>query len=231
MRPEHGASTWNIAALLEMLPPVSVERPDERLGRQRDHQLAQQRLAALAGTFAAGPQRAIDAALAVFNGTPGEPATFDRLHELLEQQPYRLAHWRTAFDEINYRRFFDVNDLGALRMEDPRVFDAAHALVLRLIAERTGHRAADRSPRRPPRSGGVLRAARARGSRGDGRTAARHADRSPFYILAEKILAHDELLPETGRSPARPATASSTRSTACSSIRATRRRSEASTRA
>ena len=66
---------------------------------------------------------------------PGEPATFDRLHELLERQPYRLAHWRTAFDEINYRRFFDVNDLGALRMEDPRVFEASHARVLHLIAD------------------------------------------------------------------------------------------------
>ena len=68
-----------------------------------------------------------------FNGRPGEPSTFDRLHELLEAQPYRLAYWRTASHEINYRRFFDINQLAGLRMEDPEVFAATHALILRLI--------------------------------------------------------------------------------------------------
>ena len=56
------------------------------------------------------------------------------LHELLEHQAYRLAFWRTALDEINYRRFFDVNDLAALRMEEPRVFRDTHGLLKRLIA-------------------------------------------------------------------------------------------------
>ena len=72
------------------------------------------------------------------SGSTARPASRRRsidLHALLEHQPYRLAYWRTAFDEINYRRFFDVNDLGALRMEDPRVFAAAHGRVLRLIAD------------------------------------------------------------------------------------------------
>lgn len=79
---------------------------------------------------------AIDAAVQELVGTPGEPHTFDALHELLERQAYRLAYWRVASDDINYRRFFDVNDLAALRMENPQVFEATHALVLRLIAER-----------------------------------------------------------------------------------------------
>ena len=70
----------------------------------------------------------IERVLAHWNGTVGDPRSFDRLHELLERQPYRLAHWRTAFDEINYRRFFDVNDLGGLCMEDRRVFDDVHRL-------------------------------------------------------------------------------------------------------
>ncbi|NIR29979.1 MAG: malto-oligosyltrehalose synthase [Gammaproteobacteria bacterium] len=68
------------------------------------------------------------------NGERGEPASFDRLHELLEQQAYRLAYWRVAADEINYRRFFDINDLAGLRMEVPAAFEATHALVLGLVS-------------------------------------------------------------------------------------------------
>jgi len=70
-----------------------------------------------------------------FNGTSGEPRSFDKLDALLDRQHYRLAYWRVAPDEINYRRFFDVNDLAALAMEREEVFEAAHALTLRLLAE------------------------------------------------------------------------------------------------
>ncbi|MGA3157020.1 MAG: malto-oligosyltrehalose synthase [Steroidobacteraceae bacterium] len=55
------------------------------------------------------------------------------LHELLERQVYRLAHWRVASDAINYRRFFDINALAALRMEDPEVFATTHRLLLELV--------------------------------------------------------------------------------------------------
>ena len=58
----------------------------------------------------------------LFNGTPGDPRSFDLLDELLDEQAYRLAYWRVAADEINYRRFFDVNDLAALSMERAEVF-------------------------------------------------------------------------------------------------------------
>jgi len=60
---------------------------------------------------------------------------FARLHELLERQSYRLASWRTAADDINWRRFFDVNELGGLRVERPAVFEATHAMIFRLVAE------------------------------------------------------------------------------------------------
>jgi (1->4)-alpha-D-glucan 1-alpha-D-glucosylmutase len=69
------------------------------------------------------------------NGEPGDPGSFDRLHALLEEQVYRLAYWQVASDEINYRRFFDINDLAGLRIEEAPVFSATHRLVLRLIAE------------------------------------------------------------------------------------------------
>lgn len=81
------------------------------------------------GAVAAHVQQNIEA----FNGTPGEPASFDALHELLEAQPYRLAFWKTAHDEINYRRFFHIQELGGLRMEDPRVFADTHHKVLQLV--------------------------------------------------------------------------------------------------
>lgn len=60
---------------------------------------------------------------------------FQNLHNLLERQSYRLASWRTAADDINWRRFFDVNELGGLRVERPAVFEATHAKIFELVAE------------------------------------------------------------------------------------------------
>jgi len=69
------------------------------------------------------------------NGHPGEPRSFDCLHRLLEAQVYRLANWLVSGEEINYRRFFDINDLIGLRMENPRVFAATHHLLRHLLAD------------------------------------------------------------------------------------------------
>jgi (1->4)-alpha-D-glucan 1-alpha-D-glucosylmutase len=66
---------------------------------------------------------------------PATPDGRERLHALLERQHYRLAWWRTAGDAINWRRFFDITELAALRIEDPAVFEAVHALPLRLYGE------------------------------------------------------------------------------------------------
>jgi (1->4)-alpha-D-glucan 1-alpha-D-glucosylmutase len=80
-------------------------------------------------------RRFIEENLVRFNGTPGAADSFDLLDDLLEQQCYRLSYWRVAADEINYRRFFDNNDLAAVSVERLDVFAATHALVLRLLAE------------------------------------------------------------------------------------------------
>ncbi len=77
----------------------------------------------------------IDENVASFRGTEGDARSFDALHELLEDQVYRLAYWRVAAEEINYRRFFDVNELAGLRTEDPKVFDLTHALIFRWVRE------------------------------------------------------------------------------------------------
>ncbi|KWU52769.1 malto-oligosyltrehalose synthase [Pseudomonas palleroniana] len=63
------------------------------------------------------------------------PEGFEQLHQLLEQQTYRLASWRTAADDINWRRFFDVNELGGLRVERSAVFEATHAKIFELISQ------------------------------------------------------------------------------------------------
>ena len=70
------------------------------------------------------------------NGVPAAPRSFDQLDNLLRQQCFRLAYWKTAPDEINYRRFFDINDLAALSMERPEVFTATHGFILNLLAKR-----------------------------------------------------------------------------------------------
>lgn len=126
----------SIATALRNLPVYTETEPGRMAERQREKEVARERLARLANSVARIREH-IAAAVRAFNGTAGEPATFDRLHDVLEAQPYRLAHWRTAFHEINYRRFFDINALAGLRMEDPQVFAATHGLVLRLIREGT----------------------------------------------------------------------------------------------
>lgn len=119
---------------LEHLPPYTATAAGLVAERQREKDVALGRLAALL-------QRAprirahVEENVLLFNGMPGDPASFDLLHALLEQQPYRLASWRTAMHEINYRRFFDINDLAGIRMEDPVVFDAAHAKLASLIRD------------------------------------------------------------------------------------------------
>jgi (1->4)-alpha-D-glucan 1-alpha-D-glucosylmutase len=85
--------------------------------------------------FAVTPEgkKTIDAALRAHDSE--NPTGRDRLHRLLERQHYRLAWWRTAADEVNWRRFFDVSTLGGMRVERPEVFDASHALIFRLFTE------------------------------------------------------------------------------------------------
>ena len=85
--------------------------------------------------LASDPQtlEAIQSNLQHFNSTT--EAGFHNLHQLLERQSYRLASWRTAADDINWRRFFDINELGGLRVERPAVFEATHGKIFQLIAE------------------------------------------------------------------------------------------------
>jgi (1->4)-alpha-D-glucan 1-alpha-D-glucosylmutase len=83
--------------------------------------------------------RAIERAVEVLNGIKGRPESFGPLHDLLERQAYRLAYWRVASSDVNYRRFFDIDSLAGLRVEERDVFDASHALIFRLVREGRVH--------------------------------------------------------------------------------------------
>jgi len=119
-----------LAREFQALPPrdalAAAAGPSRRITGRR----VQQRLADLLQSQA-GAAAALTAAIEAFN----EEAGRERLHALHEAQAYRLADWRMAADEINYRRFFDINELAALRVEDERVFEAVQGLALDLVAQ------------------------------------------------------------------------------------------------
>jgi 4-alpha-glucanotransferase/(1->4)-alpha-D-glucan 1-alpha-D-glucosylmutase len=115
--------------------PRREEASRARVGeRHQSKEVAKGRLGSLARSNAR-VAAAVGNAVAALNGRPDEPSSFDALHELLDAQPYRVAFWRVAQDEINYRRFFDINDLAALRQEGDKVFEATHRFIISLVNE------------------------------------------------------------------------------------------------
>ncbi|KPJ69510.1 maltooligosyl trehalose synthase [candidate division WOR-1 bacterium DG_54_3] len=81
------------------------------------------------------PEKLDEESVARFNGEPGKPESFNELDRLISDQLYRLSFWKVATEEINYRRFFNINELICLRAEDKEVFEAMHELVFRLVRE------------------------------------------------------------------------------------------------
>ena len=130
---EFYAELQSILTALEYLPRRAETDPERIAERTREKEIIKRRLERRCQE-APLVQSAIEKALTIINGTPGDPRSFDALDALLNDQAYRLAFWRVAAEEINYRRFFDVNDLAAIRMELPEVFDETHRLLLELVA-------------------------------------------------------------------------------------------------
>src|SRR5580658_3295885 len=116
------------------LPRRQEVSSDRIVERNRDKEINKRRLAALC---ARSPEvtASVLGAVESINGIPSDPASFDELHELIKVQAFRLANWRVASDDINYRRFFDTNDLAGLCMENESVFETTHRLILDFMAE------------------------------------------------------------------------------------------------
>jgi (1->4)-alpha-D-glucan 1-alpha-D-glucosylmutase len=114
------------------LPPHTETSPEQIELRTREKEVAKQRLARV---LEESPviRAHVEENILLFNGIPGNSSSFDLLHQLLEMQVYRLSYWRTAMHEINYRRFFDINELAGIRMEEPEVFRQAHVRVAEWI--------------------------------------------------------------------------------------------------
>jgi len=174
------------------LPRRSEMSSEKREERARDKEIHKRRLGILA-TDAPALTDSIEESIREFNGTPGDPTSFSEFHELIKAQAYRLAYWRVAADDINYRRFFDVNDLAGLCMEKEKVFDLTHRLVLELIQRgdvaglRIDHPDGLYDPAQYLR-----RLQRARNSQ----LPDEKHDPRPVYIVIEKVLIGDEQLPE-----------------------------------
>jgi (1->4)-alpha-D-glucan 1-alpha-D-glucosylmutase len=199
---------------LRQLPPNYVTDDDRIAQRQREIPAFLQRLQRLTGESAELTEKALQG----INGTRGDPRSFDALHQLLEAQAYRLAFWRVSSEEINYRRFFDINDLVGLRMENPRVFAETHKLLRRLLGDRSisglridhpdglldplqyftrvqmlyaASRCAGPEPQSPVAENGIelqVQSALEHHNRTNGQ--------APLYMLVEKILAPGEHLPK-----------------------------------
>ena len=209
----------SICTACDNLPPRTETDPEKVEERRREKEVIKRRLDTLCRSSPA-ILAFLEENVREFNGTRGDPRSFDLLDRLLGEQAYRLAHWRVAGEEINYRRFFDINELAAIRMEEPRVFEESHRLVLGLLADgriqglRIDHPDGLFDPkayfqrlqeehfvetcRRIARSEGwpadeIAPLVRARFSAEAGRAGVLR----PVYLVAEKVLGLGETVPES----------------------------------
>ena len=166
----------SIAVALGRLPPATATDRASVEERHRDKEVLGNRLERLLADEPA-LAAAVDGEIAALN------RDWDGLDNLLQRQNYRLAFWRVAGRELDYRRFFDIPELIALNMGDPEVFAETHELVLRLVKD------GDVSGLRIDHPDGLLDPAayfqRLRDAVGPG-----------VYVVGEKILEAEERLPE-----------------------------------
>ena len=187
-----GTEFLSIVTAIKHLPGRDAHDPELLAERHREKEVIKRRLAALT---ASSPEvlAHVQRAVAAFNGEKGNPRSFDLLDQLLSVQAYRLAHWRVAAEEINYRRFFDINELAAIRMEDPAVFDRVHAFAFELLKAGSidGLRIDHVDGLYDPGDYLVRLQERAREVRPD-----LYTNDRPLYVVVEKILGAGETMPE-----------------------------------
>lgn len=177
----------SVATAFGHLPGRRGLSPEGRTERNREKEVQKNRLATLADR-SSEIRDFLKATVELFNGTPKMPHSFDPLHELIKAQVYRLAQWRVAADDINYRRFFDINDLAALRMENEVVFDNTHRLVLELVGQ------GKIDGLRIDHPDGLYDPAEYFDRLREGLSRERKGEAGDFYVIAEKILTDKERL-------------------------------------
>ena len=179
----------SILTAIRHLPPRRMLDARALEERNREKEIVKRRVNAL-HSASAQFRAALEAVMQDVNGDPGNPSSFDRLDALLDAQSYRLAFWRVAAEEINYRRFFDITELAAVRMEDPEVFKDTHRLLMRLVREGKlqGLRIDHPDGLRDPAAYFRRLQASCRAALGS------DDDDEPFYVVVEKILEANERL-------------------------------------
>jgi (1->4)-alpha-D-glucan 1-alpha-D-glucosylmutase len=178
----------SILTAIDHLPARTDREPESVEERAREKEIIKRRLARACEE---SPQvlDAIEHVLHELAGRPGDARSFDALDELLQTQPYRLSYWRVAAEEINYRRFFDINELAAIRMELGEVWEATHKLLFELIGDVvTGVRIDHVDGLWNPRE--YLEKLQVRAAERWGRA----TESRPLYLLTEKILSGNEQL-------------------------------------
>ncbi len=189
----HVSELQSIMTQLEKMPPRTATDPALIAERAREKEVAKVRLEQLCTDHPPVAQ-AIAHAIDTIQGKPGDAKSFDRLNALIDSQAYRLSYWRVAAEEINYRRFFDINQLAAIRVEDKEVFNATHQLVWKLLEKGavTGLRIDHPDGLYDPRE--YFRALQENYARVTGQTLPE--DGKGLYLLGEKILVGEETLRE-----------------------------------
>ncbi len=135
LRKRLGAGHLDYIKLLGVLYTLKNIAPKQESAERADHIVFVKRILWELYSGSDELRRHIDTNLARFNGAKGQPETFNLLDRLLGQQWYRLSFWKVAAEELDYRRFFNINELISLRMEDEKVFRHTHALVIKLVDE------------------------------------------------------------------------------------------------
>jgi (1->4)-alpha-D-glucan 1-alpha-D-glucosylmutase len=198
----------SIATSCQQLDQTFVDRTAEQIElRRRESLVIRHRMATLLER-SEETGKALALAIERFNGVVGKVESFDLLDRLLDLQWYRLAFWRVASEEINYRRFFAINTLAAVRQEEPAVFAASHALLLQLCAEGKVDGVRIDHPDGLWDPAGYFRQLQAEYLKVSDPSLSDEAIRAkldliaaeggawPLYIVGEKILEHGESLPD-----------------------------------
>ncbi|MDK2745423.1 MAG: malto-oligosyltrehalose synthase [Nitrospira sp. BO4] len=191
---DHGEAVMELQSILTAirnLPGIDDTSEPKLEERERETGVIRKRLATLMRDSPV-VTAFVGENIRLFNGTRGIPQSFDLLDELLNEQAYRLASWEVASEEINYRRFFDINELAAIRMEEASVFHDSHQMVFQLLRDGivVGLRIDHVDGLYDPQV--YLEQLQSWARREWGH----EATHLPLFIVVEKILANDETLSE-----------------------------------